>query len=44
MGYVMQNIGQKMSKHEIELLIDEIDIDGDGEINYEEFYMMMSSK
>jgi len=44
LGYVMQNIGQKMSKTEIELLIDEIDIDGDGEINYEEFYVMMSSK
>ena len=25
-------------------LIDEIDIDGDGQINYEEFYQMMSSK
>ena len=25
-------------------LIDEIDIDGDGQINYEEFYNMMSSK
>ena len=25
-------------------IIDEIDIDGDGQINYEEFYQMMSSK
>ena len=33
-----------MNKEEIEILIDEIDIDGDGEINYEEFYLMMCTK
>ena len=33
----MQNLGQKMSKQEIEFLIDEIDIDGDGEITKTEF-------
>lgn len=41
LGYVMDNLGQKMEKEEIEALINEIDIDGDGQINYEEFYMMM---
>ena len=28
---------------ECEMLIEEADIDGDGNINYEEFYAMMSS-
>ena len=40
----MENLGENMEKEEIESLIDEIDIDGDGQINYEEFYAMMSSK
>ena len=40
----MDNLGQKMEKEEIETLINEIDIDGDGQINYEEFYMMMCTK
>merc|ERR1719362_141407 len=44
LGYVMDNLGEKMEKEEIESLINEIDIDGDGQINYEEFYTMMSSK
>ena len=39
----MENLGQKMEKEEIETLINEIDIDGDGQINYEEFYSMMNS-
>ena len=38
LGYVMENLGENMDKEEIEGLIDEIDIDGDGQINYEEFY------
>ena len=44
LGYVMENLGEKMEKEEIESLINEIDIDGDGQINYEEFYMMMCTK
>ena len=44
LGYVMENLGENMPKEEIECLINEIDIDGDGQINYEEFYTMMSSK
>merc|ERR1712080_395866 len=44
LGYVMDNIGMPMDKEEIECLINDIDIDGDGLIDYEEFYSMMSSK
>ena len=40
----MDNLGEKMEKEEIESLINEIDIDGDGQINYEEFYTMMCTK
>jgi Ca2+-binding EF-hand superfamily protein len=35
---------ENMEKKEIESLINEIDIDGDGQINYEEFYTMMCTK
>merc|ERR1712179_131970 len=44
LGYVMDNLGEAMEREEIEALVDEIDIDGDGQINYEEFYIMMSTK
>ena len=40
----MENLGENMEKEEIGWLIDEIDIDGDGQINYEEFYTMMCTK
>ena len=40
----MDTLGEKMEKEEIESLINEIDIDGDGQINYEEFYTMMCTK
>ena len=29
LGYVMENLGEKMEKEEIECLINEIDIDGE---------------
>ena len=38
-----QNLGEKLDEEEIECLIDDVDIDGDGQINYEEFYLMMTS-
>ena len=41
---MMENLGENMEKDEIESLINEIDIDGDGQINYEEFYTMMCTK
>ena len=37
------NLGEKLNEEEIEYLINDVDIDGDGQINYEEFYVMMSS-
>ena len=39
----MQNLGEELAEDEIESLIDDVDIDGDGQINYEEFYIMMTS-
>ena len=39
----MMNLGEQLSEDEIECLIDDVDIDGDGQINYEEFYIMMTS-
>jgi len=38
----MSNLGEKLTPIEIQGMIDEADIDGDGQINYEEFYNMMS--
>ena len=40
----MLNLGEKLKDEEIECLIDDIDMHGDGQINYEEFYAMMTSK
>ena len=41
---MLENLGEDMDKEEIEYLINEIDQDGDGQINYEEFYIMMCTK
>ena len=35
----MMNLGEKLDEEEIECLINDVDIDGDGQINYEEFYL-----
>ena len=40
---MMENLGENMEKEEIECLVNEIDIDGDGQINYE-FYSKMYTK
>jgi len=40
---VMSNLGEKLEPEEIQSMIDECDLDGDGQINYEEFYAMMKS-
>ena len=40
---VMMNLGEKLNDEECDALVDEADIDGDGVINYEEFYLMMTS-
>ncbi|KAM7482894.1 hypothetical protein LguiB_007477 [Lonicera macranthoides] len=41
---VMSNLGQKLSDKNVNRMIREADIDGDGQINYEEFVKMMFSK
>lgn len=43
LAVVMMNLGEKLSNEEINSMIEEADIDGDGQINYEEFYTMMTS-
>ena len=40
----MMNLGEKLNDDECDQLVDEADIDGDGQINYEEFVKMMMSK
>ena len=41
--HIMTNLGEKLTDEEVEM-IREADIDGDGQINYEEFVKMMMSK
>lgn len=40
---VMINLGEKLTDEELEEMIREADIDGDGEVNYEEFVKMMTT-
>merc|ERR1712042_324742 len=42
LAVVMGNMGESLTPAEIQGMIDEADVDGDGLINYEEFYNMMS--
>jgi len=42
LALVMSNLGETLTTEEIQGMIDEADVDGDGQINYEEFYNMMS--
>ena len=39
--HVMTNLGEKLTIEEAEEMIGEADLDGDGQINYEEFVKMM---
>ena len=39
----MMNLGETISEEECDCMVNEADIDGDGSINYEEFYNMMTS-
>jgi len=41
--HVMTNLGEKLSDEEVDEMIREADVDGDGQINYEEFVKMMVS-
>ena len=42
--HVMTNLGEKLSEDEADEMIREADVDGDGQINYEEFVRMMMAK
>jgi len=42
--HVMTNLGEKLTDSEVDEMIREADIDGDGQINYDEFVKMMLSK
>ena len=40
--HVMTSIGEKLTDEEVDEMIREADIDGDGQINYEEFVRVIS--
>ena len=42
--HVMTNLGEKLTDEEVDEMIREADVDGDGHINYEEFVRMMMAK
>ncbi|KAM0037963.1 putative EF-hand domain-containing protein [Helianthus debilis subsp. tardiflorus] len=42
--HVMTNLGEKLTDEEIDEMIREADVDGDGKINYEEFVKIMMAK
>ncbi|KAH3853236.1 calmodulin-A-like [Dreissena polymorpha] len=41
--HVMSNLGEKLTEEEVDEMLREADVDGDGEINYEEFVQLMMS-
>merc|ERR1711924_200080 len=42
--HVMTNLGEKLTDEEVDEMIRDADVDGDGQINYEEFVKMMMAK
>lgn len=44
MRHVLENMGEKMTDQEVEDMVREADLDGDGLISYEEFTRMMMAK
>jgi calmodulin len=42
--HIMTNLGEKLTDEEVDEMIREADVDGDGQINYEEFVRMMMAK
>ncbi|KAK3093112.1 hypothetical protein FSP39_011207 [Pinctada imbricata] len=44
LGVVMRSLGESPSEDELEDLINEIDVDGNGEIDFDEFLTMMAKK
>ncbi|PKU71843.1 calmodulin-1-like [Dendrobium catenatum] len=41
LGQVMANLGQKLTDEELNEMISQIDLDGDGQISYDEFVVKM---
>ncbi|KAI3459435.1 hypothetical protein Pfo_016098 [Paulownia fortunei] len=41
--HVMINLGEKLTDEEVEQMISEADLDGDGQVNYDEFVKMMTT-
>ena len=44
MKQVMMNLGEKLTDEELDEMIREADIDGDGQVDYNEFVIMMTQK
>ncbi|KAL6905688.1 hypothetical protein ACP4OV_003289 [Aristida adscensionis] len=44
LAQVMRNLGEKLSEHELAEMLREADVDGDGQINYNEFAKVMLAK
>ena len=42
--YVMTKMGQELTDEEVDQMIQEADLDGDGHVNYREFVKMMTAK
>merc|ERR1711988_1088257 len=42
--HVMANLGEKLTDDEVDEMIREADVDGDGQVNYDEFVKMMLQK
>ncbi|KAI5067285.1 hypothetical protein GOP47_0017813 [Adiantum capillus-veneris] len=42
--HVMENLGEKLTNEEVDETIQEVDVDGDGHVNYNEFVRMILSK
>ena len=41
--YVMTKMGQVITDEEVDQMIQEADLDGDGQVNYREFVKMMTA-
>ena len=44
LGKVMEQLGQHPTETDLQAMVSEVDTDGDGEINFEEFLLMMAKK